>query len=205
MPISKRSGSIDSDGLYAAVLAALGKRLTPARIRHSAAVSRLAAELCLRHGLDGERGRLAGIGHDIARELSADETFAALERFRLRPPAWQREHPVTLHGLVGREILKREFDIRDGEILAAVAEHVLGRPGMGKLSQILYAADFLEPERGFLSEPERTALLRLSLPAMVARVTEKIFAYLEAWNKPIAPVSKKMYDYFKRRAKESAA
>ncbi len=194
-----RHASPEADRLYARLATVVGKELTVERSRHSAAVAQLAGQLCLRFGFDPMKGRLAGIGHDIAREMGGDETLAYVRRFRLRASAWEREHPVTLHGAVGRDLLRREYGLRDREILSAVSEHVLGRPGMRKLSRIIYAADFLEPGRGFLDDGERTALLALGLDEMVARVSERIFMFLEAEGKPIAPVSKKMYDYFRRR------
>jgi len=195
----KRISPGEADRLSALVLAALEKKLSRERIRHSTAVARLTGELCPRRGIEAARGRLAGIGHDVAREMSAAETLAYVGCFGLRSTAFERERPALLHGRVGSDILRREYGLRDGEILAAVSEHVLGRPGMGPLSQMLYAADFLEPGRGFLPEDERLALLALGLADMVVRVSEKIFRFLEAEGKPIAPISKRMYVYFKRR------
>jgi predicted HD superfamily hydrolase involved in NAD metabolism len=202
MNTSKPGSSTDLDRLYAVLFADLRKALSPGRFGHSVAVGRLAGKLCLRFGADTVKGRVAGLGHDIARELSAAETLNYVKHFRLPAGKWEREHPVTLHGLVGRDRLQREYGVRDREILDAVADHVLGRPRMGLLSQILYAADFLEPERGFLTGAERAALLRLPLDTMVVRVTEKISGFLVKDGKPIAPRSKKMYDYFNSKKKE---
>jgi predicted HD superfamily hydrolase involved in NAD metabolism len=199
MNTSKRVRSTDFDRVYTVLFTDLQKILSPARFSHSVAVGRLTEDLCRRFGADALKGRVAGLGHDIARELSAALSFDYVKRFRLPAGRWEREHPVTLHGLVGRDRLRREYDIRDREILNAVADHVLGRPRMGLLSQIVYVADFLEPERGFLSEAQRCAMLSLPLITMVARVTESIFGFLEKDRKPIAPRSKKMYDYFNRK------
>lgn len=199
-----RIDTTHAESMYGILLVALEKRLSPERIRHSTEVARLSGALCLNRGIDPARGRLAGIGHDIAREMDAAESLAYIGRFGLRAADFEREHPGTLHGLVGRDILQREYGLRDGEILAAVSEHVLGRPGMGPISQILYAADFLEPGRGFLREEERRELLTLGLAEMMVRVSGKIFGFLESEGKTIAPVSKSMYAYFKNELRSES-
>ena len=42
------------------------------RLAHSRRVADLAAELCLAYGLAGEKGRLAGLAHDWARDGDGD-------------------------------------------------------------------------------------------------------------------------------------
>jgi len=179
---------------FTAILEFLRRESPPERVRHSIAVAALAAELCVRHDLPPDKGRLAGIGHDISRELDEATALACLRRYHLRADSWERAHPVVLHGKIGAVVLKQRFGVRDRAILDAVRDHVVGRPGMGVLSKILYAADFLEPGRGFLPEAERLALLALPLDEAVLRVTDAIVAFLHADEKSIAPVTTKMYD-----------
>jgi predicted HD superfamily hydrolase involved in NAD metabolism len=198
-------GASATGSIYDSILSFATATLTPERLRHSVAVAELAAALCTRHGLDPGKGRIAGIGHDIAREYNARETLAYLRRHRLCSGRWERAHPVVLHGRVGRALLKERFGIRDREILDAVRDHVLGRPGMGRLAQILYTADFLEPGRAILPEAERLALIALPLDEAVARVTGEIFRFLGREDKPIAPVTKKMYDRLTKALKERDA
>jgi predicted HD superfamily hydrolase involved in NAD metabolism len=183
-----------NNGTYATILAYLREELRPERVRHSIGVADLAADLCVRYAVPPDKGRVAGIGHDIAREYAEKRTITALKTFGLRAGEWDRAHPVVLHGMIGAEILKRRFSVRDRDILAAVRDHVLGRPRMGLLARILYVADFLEPGRGFLPEERRLAVIALPLDAALLRVTEAIFTYLREAEKSIAPVTKKMYD-----------
>jgi nicotinate-nucleotide adenylyltransferase len=202
MTILKKKASIKNSAVYKNIFASLSRTLSGEHVRHSEEVSKLAQKLCSRYTIDPERGMLAGIGHDLARELSEEKMLGLLERFGKRAGHWEREHPVVLHGLVGRELLCRQFGIDDRGILEAVADHVLGRPKMGILSRIIFVADFLEPTRGFLSEHKRRSFLLLPLTEMLLRVAEEIFAFLDKERKPIAPISRKMYQYFLKSVKE---
>ncbi|MFQ5874695.1 MAG: bis(5'-nucleosyl)-tetraphosphatase (symmetrical) YqeK, partial [Dehalococcoidia bacterium] len=55
--------------------------------------------------------------------------------------------PVLLHGPVGAEILRRDFQIRDEEVLEAVRCHTIGKAGMGAVARVLYLADKIEPSK----------------------------------------------------------
>lgn len=177
---------------------AVQERLSPARIAHSLAVGKLAQELCSRYNVPPEKGMLAGIAHDIAREWDESDALSFMRRTRERISRFEKRHPVVLHGRVAAIMLRKEFGIEDQQVLDAIRDHVLGKPGMGLLSQILFVADFLEPKRGFLKEEDRVSLLKLDLETMLVRVTEEIFGFLEAKKKAIAPCSRRMLRRYQR-------
>ncbi|PLZ34007.1 phosphohydrolase, partial [Fischerella thermalis WC542] len=49
-------------------------------------------------------------------------------------------------------IARESFGVQDEEVLQAIANHTLGRPGMSPLSCIVFLADTLEPGRGDSAE-----------------------------------------------------
>jgi nicotinate-nucleotide adenylyltransferase len=204
MRILKKQNFIGNDDHYQNILKELPVWISPARVSHSLEVSKLAQTLCSRYNVEFEKGKVAGIGHDIARELTGEQLIHFLCEKRKRIGNWEKEHPVVLHGIVGRIILSAQYGIEDKDILDAVSDHVLGRSGMGTLSQILFVADFLEPTRRIMSEEKRLRFLELPLPLMLIRVTEEIFNFLAKDALPIAPVSIKMYEYFKSAAVEES-
>jgi HD superfamily phosphohydrolase YqeK len=93
---------------------------------------------------------------------------------------------MLLHGRAAAVALRQNLGIRDPEILEAVACHVTGCPGMGLLAKIVFAADFLEPGRGFLPEEERRSILGMNIDGMTERVLEEIFDHLRSRQRPIA-------------------
>ena len=58
------------------VAEALERWCKPSRIEHSRSVAVTAETLCERFGLDPERGRLAGLAHDIAKDRPLPEQWA---------------------------------------------------------------------------------------------------------------------------------
>ena len=162
------------------------KHLSPDRLKHCRRVAELAGELCAEYGLEREKGQLAGLAHDWARELSPERLRElALRDGRGQSPLETR-YPVLLHGRAAAEGLREILGIEDREILEAVACHVTGCPGMGLLAKIVFAADFLEPGRGFLPEEVRREILGMDITRITLRVLEEIFAYLRSKQRPIA-------------------
>jgi predicted HD superfamily hydrolase involved in NAD metabolism len=171
----------------------LDRYVGSSRRAHSGAVARLAASLCRRFGADPMLGVLAGLGHDLARELPAARLLAlAEEDGRLITPE-ERDRPVLLHGRAAAVLLRREGWACPTEVLDAVADHVTGRPGMPLLSRIVFVADYLEPERGFLDSGERAGILRLDLDCMVLKVLEGVIAHLENSGERVAAPAAALY------------
>jgi predicted HD superfamily hydrolase involved in NAD metabolism len=68
--------------------------------------------------------------------------------------------PHLLHADVSALVARDTFGVKDEEVLQAIANHTLGRPGMSLLSCIVFLADSLEPGRG--NTPELEALRQMS-------------------------------------------
>jgi len=60
-----------------------------------------------------------------------------------------KERPDLLHGVIGSHIARDRFGIEDADVLAAIADHTMGRAGMDKLSRIVFVADYIEATRDF--------------------------------------------------------
>ena len=164
----------------------LGNSLGPERLAHSRRVADLAFELCVAHGLEGEKGELAGLAHDWARELPPERVRELALRDGRGESTLEVQYPVLLHGRAAAVALREKLRIEDAEILEAVACHVTGCPGMGLLAKIVFAADFLEPGRGFVPEAVREEILSMDINRMTLRVLEEVFAHLRLKRRPIA-------------------
>lgn len=94
---------------------------------------------------DVVRWRAAGHLHDALRDADPESLRPRV------PPALQALEGLLLHGPAAAERL-RVVGVEDGELLAAIAYHTVGSPHFGVLGKALYAADFLDPGRSFLTE-----------------------------------------------------
>jgi predicted HD superfamily hydrolase involved in NAD metabolism len=172
--------------------------LGPERLAHSRRVADLAFGLCVAHGLEGEKGELAGLAHDWARELPPGRMRELALRDGRGESTLEVQYPVLLHGRAAAVDLRGKLGIEDAEILEAVACHVTGCPGMGLLAKIVFVADFLEPGRGFLHEGVRKGILTMDINRMMMRVLEEIFDYLRLKKRPIAPPAVQLFKELRR-------
>jgi predicted HD superfamily hydrolase involved in NAD metabolism len=178
---------MDDRNVWRSRAAALAEAsLTRPRLHHSREVARLACELCDRFHADEERGYIAGIAHDLARELDTAEMLLVAEKDGLPLRDWERANPLLLHGRAAAAILTKHTGYADAETLQAVRDHITGRGAMGPISKIVFAADFLEPTRELVSPEFRRRTLGLSLDEMVLAVLERKMHFVRASSREVA-------------------
>jgi nicotinate-nucleotide adenylyltransferase len=147
----------------------------------------MSADICRRFGLDGMRGYLAGIAHDMAKGLPQDEA----KRLALREcratghrdlSAMEREKPSLLHAKAAATLLREEFGLgkEEEDILEAVRDHTTGSPGMGPLAKAVYIADKVEPGRRGIRADLRAVQGWPSLDSLFQAVLENSVAYLRS-------------------------
>jgi nicotinate-nucleotide adenylyltransferase len=184
-----------------AIARLLRKHLGGRRARHCRRTAALASRLARRFAVDPGQAYLAGLAHDLARELPEDELLRLAAADGAALQAWERQRPVLLHGKAAAALLGAAVS---AEVREAVAEHVTGRPGMSTLARVVYVADFLEPGRGFLKRAERRRALGLSLNEQTAWVTERVFEYLRGEGLAIAPPALALSEELKGHAATQA-
>lgn len=156
----------------------LKKVLSPLRYQHSLSVMKLAQELAVLYGVNPEKAGLAGLLHDVAREVEPNRLVAIAEETGLALSENELSAPVLLHGKVGKVLLASEWGINDPEILSAVALHVTGAPEMPLLAQVIFLADFAEPGRGFFSSDLARTLAKSNRIAALQYVFQQEINYL---------------------------
>jgi predicted HD superfamily hydrolase involved in NAD metabolism len=154
--------------------------LTRPRLSHSREVARLASELCDRFHADEEKGYIAGMTHDLARELAVAEMLLLARTDGAPVSDWEETHPLVLHGRAAAAVLTKHTGYAEPETLQAIRDHITGRPSMGLISKIVFAADFLEPTRDFVSPEFRRRTLGLSLDEMVLAVLDRKIHFVRA-------------------------
>lgn len=121
------------------------QRVSPRRFAHSVSVANLCRELAEAHDLDGHRAWLAGILHDVCKDMPPKELekwVAALH------PESLKEHKAIWHGYVGAAVADRIFGVHDPVICNAIFNHVKGS-SYDPYAMIVFIADKLDPLRGY--------------------------------------------------------
>ncbi|GAB4155428.1 MAG: bis(5'-nucleosyl)-tetraphosphatase (symmetrical) YqeK [Cyanobacteria bacterium J069] len=134
------------------VLAWLQTQVPEARVRHVLGVEELAIALAETHHLDRQRAALAALMHDLAKYFKPQTLLGMAGQSGLQLDPVDRADPHLLHADVGAIVARQEFGVRDEDVLAAIANHTLGQPGMSALSCVVFLADTLESGRGDTAE-----------------------------------------------------
>ena len=116
------------------------------RFNHSLEVAHLAYRLAKMHGADYQKAYIAGVLHDIAKGIDKDESLALMKQLY---PEYLDIGAYAYHQFLGEMLAKRDFEVVDEEILNAIKFHTTGRKDMCWLEKLIYAADKIEPTRGF--------------------------------------------------------
>ena len=124
------------------------KRLSEKRFYHSTCVSKRCQEFAKIYEVNEEEARLAGMAHDIAKEMTHEEKIKYCNDNNIEIDDVERKSPGLLHAKVGADIAKKEFGFND-TMTNAIANHTTGKKGMDTLSKILYIADFTSDDRPY--------------------------------------------------------
>ncbi len=130
------------------ILAWLADHVPTPRLKHILRVEEMAIALAQRHGLSTELAAQAGLMHDLAKYFQPQRLLDMAEAAGIEIDPVFQSNPHLLHAEVSAVVAETEFQVQNPEILQAIRDHTLGRPGMSPLSCVIYLADSLEPGRG---------------------------------------------------------
>ena len=186
------------------VLDWLSDNVPPPRIRHILGVEQIASQWARLYGINAEKAAWAGLLHDLAKYFSHDLLLEMARAEGLRLDPILETNPHLIHADIGAIVAREQFGIVDGEILDAIRNHTLGRPGMSSLSCIIYLADALEPNRG---QSDRLAKLRhlveQHLYRAVVATSNDSLQYLIAKDCPIHPRTVQTRNWFLHQVAQS--
>lgn len=147
------------------------------RFQHTIRVAKLAIQIGRQISpLLGLKAYIAAMYHDISKEMS-DAQIKKLA------PKWNKnKYPTihTLHGVASAVYAKKFFNIKDKEILNAIANHVIPSSKPSKLDMILYCADKLEPNRtneDVTNREDYVELAKKNLKVAFTKLLKEMYAH----------------------------
>jgi nicotinate-nucleotide adenylyltransferase len=163
------------------VEAAARETLNTARFLHSRNTALLAHDLCLRFGLDPKAGYLAGIAHDLGKQLGNEKLLELAKSDGMKITSLEKARPNLLHGRAAAVLLKENYRIHNKDVLEAAVFHTSGSADMGPLAKAVYIADKIEVSRNidlamrktFNEERDLDSLLYAVLKKTVSRLQDK--------------------------------
>ena len=110
--------------------------LSEKRFYHSVCVMERAIEYAKIYGADTEKAKIAGILHDIAKEIPKEDRVSYAENIGVIPDEIEKESTGLLHSKVAAKIAETKFGL-DKEICDSIAYHTTGRENMTLLDKII--------------------------------------------------------------------
>ena len=131
----------------------LKEELDEKRYEHTIGVMYTAASLAMRYGVMMHQAILAGLLHDCAKYLTGNELIEQCKKADIPLSEVELSNTALIHGKVGAYFARTKYEVKEEDILSAIAYHTTGRPGMSMLEKIVYLADYMEPGRNMKCRP----------------------------------------------------
>lgn len=127
----------------------LKSNLKENRYIHTLGVVDTAKKLAKLNGISEEKAEIAGLAHDVAKNLSKDKIKEMMQENNIVLSDVEENNPNLWHSIVGPIEAKNKLGIEAEEILDAIRWHTTGKINMSILTKIIYIADMIEPGRDF--------------------------------------------------------
>ena len=178
--------------------------LDASRFEHTLGVMYTAGCLAMAHGYDIKKAMLAGLLHDCAKCRTHEERVELCREQQVEVTASEHQNKAILHAKAGAILAKIEYDIKDVDILHAIAVHTTGEPDMNTLDKIIYIADYIEPGRDKAPNLELVrSLAYQDLDACMAQILYDTLNYLNSCGGHIDPTTAEANEFYKEYRKES--
>ena len=178
--------------------------LKESRFIHTISVAETAKTMAESFGVNPNQAYMAGILHDCAKYLTNDELLQFCCEHQIEISTTEKHAPYLLHAKVGAYFAEHKYYITDSEILSAIRWHTTGKPEMTSLEQIIFCADYIEPNRTV--QPRLNELRDLStknLDQLTFEILKDTVSYLsEKSPETIDCETKEAYDFYKKKEME---
>ena len=186
------------DSVIQRIETAARETLSTERFLHSRHTAIHAYDLCRRFGLDPMDGYLAGIGHDLAKQIENKQMLNIVKTAGMDISALEMDKPNLLHGKAAAVLLRERFSIHNEDVLEAVAIHTSGGENMGQLAKVIFIADKTEASRNIDSALRRMCM-EDTLDNILLAVLEKSIAKVKAKGMDVSDDSLRLLKKLKER------
>lgn len=117
------------------------------RVDHSLSVGSLSFDIAKANNLRMPiKYYVAGVLHDIAKGLSKEEEKEMMKKYF---PRYAKMPRYCYHQFLGGHIVKEVLKLENKPICGAIMCHCTGKKNMNIIDKIIYAADKIDPLRGY--------------------------------------------------------
>lgn len=140
---------ITHNGLYLEGIVSI--KMKEKRWKHTCSVAKLASEIAKANGLNQKQAYIAGMFHDIAKEMEYDQSLQIMQEHF---PQYIEKPVAIWHQWLSRYVSEHEYLIDDQVILKAIEDHTTASLDISPIGKCVYVADKLDPLRGYDSSQQ---------------------------------------------------
>ena len=174
--------------------------LKPSRYRHTLGVAYTASCMAMVFGEDITKAYRAGLLHDCAKGFSIERQRELCKRYHISLEGTLTESPQLMHQEIAPFLARDEYEEEDAQVLSAIACHTTGKIAMTPLEQIVFIADYMEPNRKMipgLSEVRKLAFE--DLDTCTETILNNTINYLKECGQKIDKRTIRTYEYYKNK------
>ena len=119
------------------------------RYNHCVNVSSEAVRLARKYGADEEKAAIAGILHDITKEVDFENQLQIIDSGDIILNDVEKRTNKLWHAISGSVYIQKYLGITDEDIINAIRYHTTGRARMSVLEKVIFLADFTSAERDY--------------------------------------------------------
>ncbi len=174
------------------------------RYNHTLGVAYTAAALAMRYNEDIEKAEVAGLLHDCAKCMDAEDMLVLCDKHRINVTDVERRNPFLLHAKLGGFMAMQTYNVNDKQIISAIINHTTGRPDMNMLEKILLVADYIEPNR--MKAPHLKEIRHMAFSEIdkaLVLILGDTLDYLNSIQGEKDDMTQKSFDYYSTLQKEN--
>lgn len=187
---------------YEEIYEIVKERLSEKRFYHSECVVERCIEYAKIYGIDVEKAKIAGIAHDVAKEIPKEKQIEVAESYGIKLDEIEKKQIPLIHAKLGAEISKREFGCSD-DICEAIKWHTTGKENMSILEKIVFMADATGRDRTWGNTEELHNLARENLEEAMIELMKECIIDVIGHGLLAHPKSIEAYNYVLLNKKEN--
>lgn len=181
---------ISSHGIYLDTMIQI--HMKEKRWKHSLSVATLAREFALANQLNGKQAYIAGILHDVAKEMNHDKALELMQKYY---PEHVNMNEAIWHQYLSSYMAKNDYLVDDEVILKAIEDHTTASTSMSAIGKCLYCADKLDPLRGYDSS-KQIEVCKKDIHQGFRDALEDFYCFSKEKGREIDPVFFNIYEQY---------
>lgn len=175
------------------------KQLDEKRYEHTIGVADTAAALAMKYGINLKSAYYAGLLHDCAKCYNEKKRTRLCKKYNFEiTPAFEAS-PSLIHAPLGAILAKEKYGVTSEEILNAIRWHTTGKPAMTTLEMIIFAADYIEPNRKMIPGlPEIREIIFDDLETAVYYILRDTLSHLASKLQVVDSTTEEAFAYYKK-------